>query len=200
MLSWTFTIDWAWTWRSRTTIISYVDLASWTWAEFWAVKRWICIAGLGHLLGLETHDVGGYIEGRYPPRSELPGLKSLRTARWSDVYTQHQSKSLCASRCDQSSWLIVYLETPWMAGKLTWSCQVLRFAAHCCFSESGLFYNLKWWPQTEHDIFWLNLPSLLASTCVLCPSIYPTEFEDSNGFAWCLQDSWTGHGHHCWAW
>jgi len=37
--------------------------------------------GLGHLLGLETHDVGGYIAERYPARSDLPGLKSLRTAR-----------------------------------------------------------------------------------------------------------------------
>lgn len=36
--------------------------------------------GLGHFLGLDTHDVGGYLEG-CPPRSELPGLKSLRTAR-----------------------------------------------------------------------------------------------------------------------
>lgn len=37
--------------------------------------------GLGHLLGMETHDVGGYIEGLHPQRSDLPGLKSLRTAR-----------------------------------------------------------------------------------------------------------------------
>lgn len=36
--------------------------------------------GLGHLLGIETHDVGGYGEG-LPPRSQEPGLKSLRTAR-----------------------------------------------------------------------------------------------------------------------
>lgn len=37
--------------------------------------------GLGHLLGLDTHDVGGYITNKYPTRSELPGLKNLRTAR-----------------------------------------------------------------------------------------------------------------------
>ena len=39
------------------------------------------VLGLGHLLGMETHDVGGYIEGIHPQRSDLPGLKSLRTAR-----------------------------------------------------------------------------------------------------------------------
>lgn len=36
--------------------------------------------GLGHFIGLDTHDVGGYLNG-YPSRSNLPGLKSLRTAR-----------------------------------------------------------------------------------------------------------------------
>ncbi|VVC30018.1 Aminopeptidase P, N-terminal,Creatinase/Aminopeptidase P, N-terminal,Peptidase [Cinara cedri] len=36
--------------------------------------------GLGHLLGIDVHDVGGYLEG-YPARPEKPGLKSLRTAR-----------------------------------------------------------------------------------------------------------------------
>ncbi|KAL3130945.1 hypothetical protein ABBQ38_000268 [Trebouxia sp. C0009 RCD-2024] len=36
--------------------------------------------GLGHLLGLDTHDVGGYAPGT-PPRSDKPGLRSLRTAR-----------------------------------------------------------------------------------------------------------------------
>jgi Xaa-Pro dipeptidase len=36
--------------------------------------------GLGHFIGLDTHDVGGYLEG-YPIRTPLPGLKSLRTAR-----------------------------------------------------------------------------------------------------------------------
>jgi Xaa-Pro dipeptidase len=36
--------------------------------------------GLGHFLGIDTHDVGGYLPG-HPPRSPLPGLKSLRTAR-----------------------------------------------------------------------------------------------------------------------
>jgi len=36
--------------------------------------------GLGHFIGCETHDVGGYLEGN-PERSELAGIKSLRTAR-----------------------------------------------------------------------------------------------------------------------
>jgi len=35
--------------------------------------------GLGHFLGLKTHDLGGYTEG--PERSTKPGLKSLRTRR-----------------------------------------------------------------------------------------------------------------------
>lgn len=36
--------------------------------------------GLGHFIGIDTHDVGGYLKGT-PQRSSLPGLKSLRTAR-----------------------------------------------------------------------------------------------------------------------
>jgi Xaa-Pro dipeptidase len=36
--------------------------------------------GLGHLLGIDTHDVGGYGPG-LPLRSEKPGLKSLRLGR-----------------------------------------------------------------------------------------------------------------------
>ena len=36
--------------------------------------------GLGHLLGIDTHDVGGYGPG-FPERSARPGYKSLRTAR-----------------------------------------------------------------------------------------------------------------------
>lgn len=35
--------------------------------------------GLGHLLGLRVHDVGGYTEG--PARSDKAGLRSLRTRR-----------------------------------------------------------------------------------------------------------------------
>ena len=31
-------------------------------------------------MGIDTHDVGGYLEG-HPERSSEPGLKSLRTAR-----------------------------------------------------------------------------------------------------------------------
>ncbi|KAK2703589.1 xaa-Pro dipeptidase-like isoform X2 [Artemia franciscana] len=37
--------------------------------------------GLGHLIGLDTHDVGGYIPGKTPERPKAPGLRSLRTAR-----------------------------------------------------------------------------------------------------------------------
>lgn len=36
--------------------------------------------GLGHMLGLDTHDVGGYAPG-CPERIMEPGIKSLRTAR-----------------------------------------------------------------------------------------------------------------------
>jgi Xaa-Pro dipeptidase len=36
--------------------------------------------GLGHLIGIDAHDVGGYLEGT-PPRSTEAGLRSLRTAR-----------------------------------------------------------------------------------------------------------------------
>lgn len=37
--------------------------------------------GLGHFLGLEVHDVGGYLSFT-PPRSDKPGLKQLRTSRY----------------------------------------------------------------------------------------------------------------------
>lgn len=40
--------------------------------------------GLGHLLGIDVHDVGGYLEG-HQQRLEQPGLKSLRTARILEV-------------------------------------------------------------------------------------------------------------------
>jgi Xaa-Pro dipeptidase len=36
--------------------------------------------GLGHFMGVDTHDVGGYLAG-YPERATQPGLRSLRTAR-----------------------------------------------------------------------------------------------------------------------
>ena len=36
--------------------------------------------GLGHFIGLDVHDVGGYTD-KSPKRSVLPGLRSLRTAR-----------------------------------------------------------------------------------------------------------------------
>ncbi|PIN07218.1 Xaa-Pro dipeptidase [Handroanthus impetiginosus] len=35
--------------------------------------------GLGHLLGIDTHDPGGYLKGAERPKE--PGLKSLRTSR-----------------------------------------------------------------------------------------------------------------------
>ena len=41
--------------------------------------------GLGHLIGLDTHDAGGYLNGdagnETPPRKMEPGLKNLRTGR-----------------------------------------------------------------------------------------------------------------------
>lgn len=36
--------------------------------------------GLGHLIGLDTHDVGGYLPST-PERNKLPGLRNVRTAR-----------------------------------------------------------------------------------------------------------------------
>lgn len=36
--------------------------------------------GLGHLIGLDVHDVGGYLK-KDPERIQKPGLKNLRTAR-----------------------------------------------------------------------------------------------------------------------
>jgi len=36
--------------------------------------------GLGHFMGCDVHDVGGYLEG-HPERNTQPGLRSLRTAR-----------------------------------------------------------------------------------------------------------------------
>ncbi|XP_076639418.1 xaa-Pro dipeptidase-like isoform X3 [Colletes latitarsis] len=36
--------------------------------------------GLGHFMGLDVHDVGGYLEG-HPERSAAPGLRKLRTGR-----------------------------------------------------------------------------------------------------------------------
>ncbi|KAJ1619237.1 peptidase M24, structural domain-containing protein [Pavlovales sp. CCMP2436] len=36
--------------------------------------------GLGHFIGIDTHDVGGYLPGN-PARSDRPGLSRLRTAR-----------------------------------------------------------------------------------------------------------------------
>lgn len=36
--------------------------------------------GLGHFIGIDTHDVGGYLPGT-PERSNLVGLRSLRTSR-----------------------------------------------------------------------------------------------------------------------
>lgn len=43
--------------------------------------------GLGHLIGLDVHDVGGYLNGdsvpqlETPERDQRPGLKNVRTAR-----------------------------------------------------------------------------------------------------------------------
>ena len=37
-------------------------------------------SGLGHLIGIDTHDVGGYLT-HTPARSSLPGLSKLRTSR-----------------------------------------------------------------------------------------------------------------------
>ena len=36
---------------------------------------------MGHLIGLDVHDVGGYLASFTPERDMRPGLKNLRTAR-----------------------------------------------------------------------------------------------------------------------
>lgn len=36
--------------------------------------------GLGHLMGKDVHDVGGYMANT-PPQADLPGLRNLRTGR-----------------------------------------------------------------------------------------------------------------------
>lgn len=36
--------------------------------------------GMGHFIGCDTHDVGGYLEG-FPQRVDAPGINKLRTAR-----------------------------------------------------------------------------------------------------------------------
>jgi len=45
--------------------------------------------GLGHLIGLDVHDAGGYLDGAAqnatPVRDLQPGLKNLRTARGMEV-------------------------------------------------------------------------------------------------------------------
>lgn len=41
-------------------------------------------AGLGHLIGIDTHDVGGYLKS-HPQRIAEPGIKNLRTARVLEV-------------------------------------------------------------------------------------------------------------------
>lgn len=50
------------------------------WLRAYLWKCCAMLAGLGHLLGLDTHDVGGYGPNT-PPRIDKPGLRSLRTAR-----------------------------------------------------------------------------------------------------------------------
>lgn len=46
--------------------------------DWWFDDPSLCIR-LGHFLGLDTHDVGGYPEGL--ERIDEPSLRSLRTAR-----------------------------------------------------------------------------------------------------------------------
>lgn len=41
---------------------------------------WFQPHGLGHLMGLDVHDVGGYLKGQ-PERPQKPGVNKLRTAR-----------------------------------------------------------------------------------------------------------------------
>lgn len=41
--------------------------------------------GLGHFLGKQTHDVGGYLPGKFRARPTEAGLKYLRTARILEV-------------------------------------------------------------------------------------------------------------------
>lgn len=48
--------------------------------------------GLGHFLGIDTHDVGGY-PAAGPARIQRPGYKSLRTAREVSVFHQRMCQS-----------------------------------------------------------------------------------------------------------
>lgn len=48
--------------------------------KFFRLGRFFMPHGLGHLLGIDTHDVGGYLKG-YPERSQDSSLSCLRTSR-----------------------------------------------------------------------------------------------------------------------
>ena len=57
--------------------------------------------GLGHLIGCDTHDVGGYMEGT-PTRASRAGLKNLRTARvlQGSSKIQRRKPTACTSLLD----------------------------------------------------------------------------------------------------
>ena len=78
--------------------------------------------GMGHFLGIDTHDVGGYLPG-HPQRSALPGLKSLRTAR---ILEENMVLTFQPfQKCNLGCWHILLILILQPVSKITFSCWYL---------------------------------------------------------------------------